>query len=214
MDVDRIAQLRVEYEAVGIDEASLGPDPVPVFERWFAEAVDAGVIQPNTFVLATADGAGRPSARAVLMKDFSRGGLTFYSNRASRKGDELAANPRAAACFVWLSLHRQIRMEGAVEPVSDEVSDAYFRTRPPGARLSAAASPQSRVVPSRSHLEARVAELARAHPEGDVPRPDAWGGYRIVPDQVEFWQGRPNRLHDRVRYQADGDGWKVDRLAP
>lgn len=215
MDVDRIAELRIEYETAGIDEEVLGDDPVAAFQRWFDDAADAGVEQPNTFVLATADTEGRPSARALLMKDLSaEGGLVFYTNRASRKGGELAVNPRAAGCFVWLPLHRQVRIEGPVTIVSDEESDAYFASRPPGSRLAAAASPQSRVVAGRADLEARYDALEENHPDADVPRPPTWGGYRLMPEVFEFWQGRPNRFHDRIRYRRSSGGWETDRLAP
>lgn len=214
MDVDRIAALRIEYESLGIDEEALGDDPVVAFEQWFEEAADAGVEQANTFVLATADAHGRPSARAVLMKGFSPAGVVFYTNRESRKGADLATNPRVAACFVWQSLRRQVRIEGVVEEVAEADSDAYFSSRPLGARLAAAASPQSRVVADRSVLDDRFTELEARHPQGDVPRPPAWGGYRIVPEVFEFWQGRPNRFHDRIRFRSAGEGWVAERLAP
>lgn len=206
--------MRIEYEAEGLDVADVTVDPVDQFDRWFGEAVDAQIVQPNAFVLATADGDGDPSARTVLMKAFDRAGLVFYTNRSSRKGIDMAANPRAAACFLWLDLHRQVRMSGRVETVSDELSDDYFASRPLASQISAAASPQSHVVASRSALDDAVAEVRAAHPTGAIPRPDHWGGYRIVPDGYEFWQGRPDRLHDRVTYVATADGWRIQRLAP
>lgn len=209
-----MASLRVEYETKGLSRADMAPDPVVEFSSWFIEAVAAGVNQPNAFVLATADANGAPSARAVLMKDLSEDGLVFYTNRESRKGRELGENPRAAACFVWIDLHRQIRLEGNVEPVDAATSDEYFASRPRGARLAAAASNQSAPVENRQVLDDRLSELASAYPDGDVPRPEAWGGYRIDPEVFEFWQGRPDRFHDRIRYRRNVSGWVMDRLAP
>lgn len=214
MDPEEIASLRTDYETAGLNRPDLAHDPFRQFEHWFEDAMMAGVDQPNAFVLATVAEDGAPSARAVLMKDISVGGLVFYTNRDSRKGQELAANPGAAACFVWPTLHRQVRLEGVVELVDDERSDQYFQSRPVGAKLAAAASPQSRVVSNRSVLDRAYAELEERYPEGDVPRPPSWGGYAIVPSMFEFWQGRPNRFHDRFRYRLEGDRWQIERLAP
>lgn len=209
-----MATLRIEYETAGLSRAQMASDPFVEFSTWFEAAAAAGVNQPNAFVLATATPEGAPAARAVLMKDLTPAGLTFYTNRASRKGVELAANPRAAACFVWMDLHRQVRIEGAIAPVDDATSDEYFDSRPPGARLAAAASAQSSVVEGRADLDARLAELRRQYPDGAVPRPADWGGFLLVPEVFEFWQGRPDRFHDRIRYRREGDSWVRERLAP
>ncbi len=214
VDRDRIAALRVEYEAAGLDESMVAPHPADQFQVWFGDAVEAGISQPNALVVATADDRGIPSARAVLMKDLTTEGLVFYTNSVSRKGRELAVNPHAACCFVWVELHRQVRMEGNVARVSEVEADAYFGTRPPAAKLAAAASAQSEVVPGRAYLDDRFSTLEAQFPDGAVPRPQAWGGYRIVPRLWEFWQGRPNRFHDRVRYRLIDGAWVVDRLAP
>ena len=165
-------------------------------------------------VLATVDPAGVPSARAVLLKGLDERGLVFYTSYESRKGREIAANPAVALVFTWLALHRQVRIEGTAVRVTDAEADAYFATRPTGARIGSAASSQSAVIPDRAWLDARVAELAVHHPDGAVPRPGTWGGFRVVPGTVELWQGRPNRLHDRIRYRRAGDGWLRERLAP
>jgi pyridoxamine 5'-phosphate oxidase len=164
--------------------------------------------------LATATPDGRPSARMVLLRGFDERGFRFFTNYESRKGGELAANPRAALVFWWGELERQVRIEGRVERTSRAESEAYFSSRPPGSQLSAAASPQSRVIDSRAVLERRVAELATGHQDGELPLPDFWGGFRLVHEVIEFWQGRPNRLHDRLRYRRDGNAWKLERLAP
>lgn len=209
-----IAALRVEYETAGLRRADLDANPFAQFDGWFSDAVAAEVTQANAFVLATADAEGRPSARALLMKDMTADGLVFFTNRASRKGDQMSANPHAAACFVWLDIHRQVRVEGSVELLSDATSDAYFESRPPGSRLAAAASAQSQVVADRAALEDARSELARRFPDGDVPRPPTWGGYLLRPDMFEFWQGRQDRFHDRFRYSMESGIWQVSRLAP
>ncbi|HLU53023.1 MAG TPA: pyridoxamine 5'-phosphate oxidase [Acidimicrobiia bacterium] len=214
VQVPDIATLRVEYESEGIDPATMADDPLDEFVAWLSVAVSAGVMEANAFVLATATPDGGPSARAVLLKDVGPDGLVFYTNTDSRKGSELRANPRAAACFVWMELHRQIRIEGPVQEVDEAAADAYFATRPPGARLAAAVSPQSQVVASREELERRFRELEEEYPDGNVPRPRGWGGFRILPEVYEFWQGRPNRFHDRVRYRREDGGWVKERLAP
>lgn len=214
MHVPDIAALRVEYESLGIDPADMADDPVEEFTSWFTAAVEAGVTELNAFVLATATPDGRPSARAVLLKEIGPEGLSFFTNLDSRKGRELRDNPRAAGCFVWIDLHRQIRVEGHVTQVPDDIADAYFASRPPGSRLAAAVSAQSEVVESRAVLDEAYEELQEKHPDGDVPRPPRWGGFRIVPDEFEFWQGRPNRFHDRVRYRLVGESWMKERLAP
>lgn len=192
----------------------MADDPFTEFDSWFAGVVAAGIVEPTTFVLATADAQGVPSARAVLMKAFSKDGIVLYTDRGSRKSEELRANPRAAAVFVWTPLHRQVRFEGRVTEVEAAIADQYFDTRPRGAKLAAHASPQSRVVSSRAELEEHFAQLDAEFGEGPIPRPETWGGWRLVPDQVEFWQGRPNRFHDRIRYRREGDGWTKERLAP
>lgn len=214
MQVPDLASLRIEYEAAGIDPSSMADDPLEEFVVWFEAAAEAGVPQPNAFVLATATPDGIPSARAVLLKEIDEQGLGFYTNLTSRKGRDLSENPRAAACFVWMELHRQIRVEGAVSRLGDDSADAYFASRPPGSRLAAAASHQSEVVPGRDVLEAAYRELEEEYPEGDVPRPAEWGGFRILPEMYEFWQGRPHRFHDRVRYHRAGEAWMKERLAP
>jgi pyridoxamine 5'-phosphate oxidase len=191
----------------------MADDPVEEFEDWFAGVLAAGLHEPNTFVLATVDADGRPSARAVLMKDFSSQGLVFYTGLTSRKSDAMRANPVAAATFVWTELHRQVRFEGPVTVVSDSEADAYFATRPRGAQIAAHASQQSEVVSGREVLDARYANLAAELGE-EIPRPGHWGGWRLSPTMVEFWQGRPNRFHDRIRYRLEGEDWVKERLAP
>jgi pyridoxamine 5'-phosphate oxidase len=209
-----ISELRREYRAAGLDRNQLDDDPVAQFGRWFGEAERAEEIEPNAMTLATSSPDGRPSARIVLLKGFGPDGFVFFSNYASRKGDELAANPNAALVFWWPPLERQVRLEGRVERTTTEESEAYWASRPLGSRLAALASAQSQVLAGREELVRRVEELAARHRDGDVPLPEAWGGYRLVPDAFEFWQGQPNRLHDRFRYTRRQDGWLVQRLSP
>jgi pyridoxamine 5'-phosphate oxidase len=207
-------ELRREYLAAGLERAALDDDPVAQFGRWFEEARRADLIEPNAMTLATSSPAGRPSARVVLLKGFGPDGFVFFSNYASRKGEELAANPYAALVFWWPPLERQVRLEGMVERTTVEESEAYWRSRPLGSRLAAVASAQSEVIPGRELLVGRVEQLAARHADGAVPLPKAWGGYRLVPETFEFWQGQPNRLHDRFRYTRGEDGWLVERLSP
>jgi pyridoxamine 5'-phosphate oxidase len=212
-----LANLRRSYLRSTLSEADLAPDPVAQFVAWFAEVRDAGIVEPNALVLCTAGSDARPSARTVLLKDVDERGFTVYTNYASRKGRDIAANPWVSMLFPWHAVERQVIVTGRAERVSRAESADYFASRPYGSRIGALASPQSSVIASRMELEERYAALVQRHPEGgDVPLPSQWGGYRIVPDAVEFWQGRPNRLHDRLRYRRDlPDGlWTVERLAP
>jgi len=196
-----------------VDEHDLGTDPVATLQAWL-EAARRVVPEPTAMTLATASPNGRPSARVVLLRGLDERGLTFFTNRESRKGEELAANPRAAAVLHWWQLGRQVRVEGAVEEVDPGESTAYWETRPRASRIAAWASPQSRPLAGRHELDARVAEMSRRFENGDVPRPGHWGGYRIVPDVVEFWFHRDDRLHDRIRYRREGAVWLSERLAP
>lgn len=208
-----MARRRQEYESAGLEPDEMADDPYSEFEQWFAGALAVELYEPSAFVLATASADGLPSARAVLMKDFSDEGLVFYTNLYSRKSHELRANPNAAATFVWAPLHRQVRLEGSVVEVPDSEADNYFATRPRGAKIAAHASRQSRVVRGREELEDRFGELSNEFGE-EIPRPADWGGWRLRPSIVEFWQGRPNRFHDRVRYRITDAGWLKERLAP
>jgi pyridoxamine 5'-phosphate oxidase len=198
-----------------LDESTVGDDPVKLFLAWFEAAFRAGGKEPSAMTLATADAGGAPSARMVLLKGCDQRGFVFFTNYDSRKGAELERNPQAALVFHWPEMNRQVRIRGRVAKVSDEESDEYFETRPLGSRWAAAASPQSASVASRRELEQRYAEVSAKYPAGNVPRPKNWGGYRVQPEEIEFWHSRENRLHDRIRFQRRGDGaWQVDRLAP
>jgi pyridoxamine 5'-phosphate oxidase len=194
-------------------ETDLDPDPVALLQRWLAEARATGIELPEAMTLATASPGGAPSARMVLLKDADADGLTFFTNYDSRKGRELADNPRAALLLYWHQLGRQVRAEGSVERLPVDASEAYFQARPHGSRLSAAVSPQSEVVASREELERAAVQLGRTVGE-EVPRPAGWGGYRVIPVEWEFWQHRVDRLHDRFRYRVSDAGWIVERLAP
>jgi len=211
-----LAALREEYARSGLTESDLAPDPITMFRRWFDEAVAAGLHEPNAVVVATADADARPAARLVLLKGLSDDGFVFFTNTRSRKGEELAANPACALLFPWHPLERQVRVEGTATVLPDEEVTAYFASRPRGSRLGAHASHQSRVVASRDELAAAYAEAEAAFPD-DVPVPDEWGGYRVRPEVVEFWQGRPGRMHDRLVYRRTGpdlEAWRTERLAP
>lgn len=210
---DELARLRREYESIGLTPGEMADEPIPQFEEWFKGVAASGVHEPNTFVLATVDADGIPSARAVLMKGLTTDGLVFYTGLTSRKSDAMRGNPVAAATFVWTELHRQVRFEGKVAQVPDHEADEYFATRPRGAQIAAHASRQSEIVPGRDVLDARYANLAGELGE-EIPRPEHWGGWRLTPSMVEFWQGRPNRFHDRIRYRRMGEGWVKERLAP
>jgi pyridoxamine 5'-phosphate oxidase len=206
--------LRIDYSLGTLTESAVLADPIAQFQRWFDEALAAGIPEANAMTLATADKSGAPSARVVLLKWIDSRGFSFFTNYDSRKGRELARNPRAALCFYWQPLERQVRIEGAVEKTSREESEAYFRTRPLEAQIGAWVSRQSEVIESRDELERRQAEVAARFAGAPVPLPDFWGGYRVVPESVEFWQGRPGRLHDRLRYERSAGAWVIRRLSP
>lgn len=209
-----IQGLRREYANHGLDAPELDADPVAQFRLWFKQACDAGLLEPNAMVLATVGADGAPSTRVLLLKAFDARGFTFFTNLRGRKATELAANPRASMTFPWVDLERQVHLQGRVEPVNTAETLAYFKSRPYGSQLGAWASEQSQPVADRAALEARMEALRRLHPEGQVPLPPHWGGLRLVPDRIEFWQGRPSRLHDRFLYTKEAGGWEKRRLQP
>ena len=209
-----LASLRRTYALSSLDEGAVDADPIHQFERWFADAVTAEALEPNAMTLATASRDGVPSGRVVLLKGVDARGFVFFTDFRSRKGAELTENPLAALVFLWKEIERQVRVTGAVARVSDADAEAYFRSRPVGSRLGAWASHQSAVIADRAVLEDRLRDVTARFADGDVPLPSHWGGFRVVPDEVEFWQGRPDRLHDRLLYRRAEAGWTVARLSP
>jgi pyridoxamine 5'-phosphate oxidase len=209
-----LPDLRRDYDAGGLTEADAGDDPLTLFRRWLDEAIAAKLPEPNAMTLATVTAAGTPAARIVLLKAFDERGFTFFTNYDSRKGTELAANPHCALVFLWDELERQVRVEGTAAKTTEAESEAYFVTRPVGSKLGAWASEQSRVIASREVMEEQHRQLLAKYPDGNVPKPPNWGGYRVTPTAVEFWHGRPSRLHDRLRYTLVGGRWVRERLSP
>jgi pyridoxamine 5'-phosphate oxidase len=212
--VDHAARLRKEYTRAGLTESDADSDPIAQFRRWFGEALAADLHEPNAMILATATPDGRPSARVVLLKGFDERGLVFYTNYEGRKGAELEANPYCALVFYWAELERQVRVEGHARRVTEKEADEYFRSRPRGSQLGARVSEQSRPVGGREALEEKLRWLEAEYEGREVPRPQFWGGYRVEPDSIEFWQGRENRLHDRLLYRLSDGEWGRERLQP
>ena len=211
--MDSIAQLRKNYTFGQLSETEVPENPLPLFQLWFDQAIKAQCPEPNSMTLATADKAGNPSARIVLLKGADQNGFTFFTNYESQKGKDLAVRPQAALLFHWHELERQVRIKGDVERVEAAQSDVYYHARPPESRIGAWASPQSAVIPNREFLEEAESRF-KAEFGDEPPRPEHWGGYRLHPTEVEFWQGRPSRLHDRIHYQLVNGAWKITRLAP
>ena len=210
-----LTDIRREYMLAGLSEGDLEPNALGQFQKWFQETLQAGVVEPNAAVLATADASGTPSARLILVKGIDDRGFSFFTNYESHKGRELAQNPKAALVFPWIELERQVCITGSISRLSREEAAAYFKVRPRGSRLSAWASKQSQVIRSRAELEERVKQLERQYPGEEIPLPPNWGGYLLAPREIEFWQGRPNRLHDRLRYARQPDNtWRIERLSP
>ncbi len=209
-----LTTLRREYATAGLSEQEAGTDPLRLFGRWLEQAMESGLPEPNALTLATVDAGGHPSARVLLLKELDEKGFVFYTNYRSDKGRELECNPHAALVFLWLELARQVRVQGRVEKLGEAESDAYFALRPRDSRLGALASPQSQVIPSREFLEASFRSMQKEYGNGPIPRPPHWGGYRLLPLRIEFWQGRPNRLHDRILFTREDKNWRISRLAP
>jgi len=209
-----IADLRLNYTRQQLLEGDVDPDPIKQFGVWFDEAKAADIIEPNAMTIATATREGIPSARVVLLKGLDERGFVFYTNYESRKGQELIENPHASLVFWWGALERQVRIEGRVEKIADEETEAYFHSRPVGSQLGAWASDQSQIIPNRDVLEQRLADLTQQYQDQEIPRPLHWGGFRVIPSAIEFWQGRPSRLHDRLLYRRNEGRWVIDRLAP
>lgn len=213
-DVMPIDQMRQDYSAHALSESDVASDPIDHFHAWMAQAAAAPIVEPNAMTLSTVAPDGRPSARLVLLKGVDARGFTFYTNRESRKGREIAGNPQVALTFFWEPLHRQVRIEGRADALGDDDADAYFASRPRESQLGAWASEQSSEVPDRAALERRFKELDKQYEGQPVPRPPQWGGYLVVPNAIEFWQGRVGRLHDRLRFERAESGWRLVRLAP
>ncbi len=210
-----IAHLRKEYALAGLTESDLERNPLDQFNKWFSQALEADIPEPTAMTLATSTRSGKPSARIVLLKSFGENGFVFFSNYGSRKGKELAANPYAALVFHWTGLERQVRIVGTVKKVSRKESEKYFFSRPTGSRIAAWASRQSEVIAGRTPLEESVVQIAAKFDGREIPLPPNWGGYRVAPTEIEFWQGRPSRLHDRIRYtRQKNKAWKIERLSP
>ena len=215
MDRDEIARRRFDYETAGLDVADLSTDPIEQWWVWYREALQAEITEPNAMVVATVDADGAPDARFVLVRGVDGRGFSFYGNYGSAKGRQVAATGVASLTFGWLQLHRQVRVRGSVAPFGDAEADEYWASRPRDSQLASAASPQSSVIADRAELEARIVAQTRLWAGLEhVPRPDTWGGFRVVPHAIEFWQGRPARTHDRLRYRRAGDAWVIERLAP
>ncbi len=209
-----LQNLRQDYKSASLDESDVDPDPIVQFQSWFKHAVDAQIYEPNVMTLATADKAGRPDARIVLLKGVDKDGFRFFTNYLSAKGKELKRNPYAALVFFWPDLERQVRIEGTVEKLDKETSEAYFNTRPIASQIGAVVSPQSQIIPNRAFLEEKVEELKAKSTEKGIVKPAHWGGYIVKPTRIEFWQGRRSRLHDRINFELVKGSWTKTRLAP